>query len=86
MAHATLPTLRQQLTEAFGSSVFAMDGSLDRAYLAGIVFQDQSQLEKLNSIVHPAVKEDGLVWDELHTDTPYTLREAALLLRAEFTN
>lgn len=44
-----------QLAEAFGSHVLAGDGSLDRAAVAKIVFDDPEALKKLNTIVHPAV-------------------------------
>jgi dephospho-CoA kinase len=44
-----------QLAEAFGDHVLAADGSLDRAAVAGIVFNDPTALERLNKIVHPAV-------------------------------
>lgn len=71
--------LREQLLDAFGVEVYGRDQLLNRPYLAQIVFNDKSQLEILNSIVHPAVREDGIRWDEAHQDTAYTLREAALL-------
>lgn len=43
------------IVEAFGASILAEDGSLDRAALAEIVFHDETELKLLNSIVHPAV-------------------------------
>jgi dephospho-CoA kinase len=43
------------IVERFGPGVLAPDGSLDRARLAGIVFNDPSALADLNAIVHPAV-------------------------------
>ena len=73
------PQLIEQIKAHFGEKAYGPDGQLQRAYLAGIVFKDQKKLEQLNAIVHPAVREDGLAWDRQHTDTPYTLREAALL-------
>ncbi len=48
-----MPQVRQVLREAFGDSVFAEDGSLDRSRLAGLVFSDSEALEELNRIVHP---------------------------------
>lgn len=45
----------QKLAEAFGDSVVAQDGSLDRQAVAQIVFTDPDALKKLNAIVHPAV-------------------------------
>ncbi len=71
--------LIQKLKSTFGDQVYNQDGQLDRAYLAGIVFNDRAKLDQLNGIVHPAVREDGIAWDKEHTETPYTLREAALL-------
>lgn len=46
--------LRGALTDAFGP-VFLPDGALDRKALAARVFADQKELNKLNSIVYPAV-------------------------------
>lgn len=71
--------LIDQLKTTFGHEVYDQEGQLDRAYLAGIVFNDRAKLEQLNGIVHPAVREDGIRWDTQHQNTPYTLREAALL-------
>lgn len=73
------PQLIVALKDAFGEKTYTGQGTLDRAYLAEVVFNDQKQLDILNSIVHPAVRKDGIQWDEQHQDTPYTLREAALL-------
>jgi len=41
---------------AFGSGILT-DGRIDRARLAEIVFPHPEQLERLNAIVHPAVRE-----------------------------
>lgn len=41
----------------FGATVLEADGVLDRARLGGIVFGNPEQLEKLNAIMHPAVKQ-----------------------------
>lgn len=41
----------------FGDGVFEPNGSLDRAALAAVVFEDASGLRDLEAIVHPAVRE-----------------------------
>lgn len=41
---------------AFGASVLAADGHLDRATLARLVFEDPIALRRLEAIVHPAVR------------------------------
>lgn len=40
----------------FGPSVLRVDGSLDRAVLGRIVFSDPVALERLEAIIHPAVR------------------------------
>jgi dephospho-CoA kinase len=40
----------------FGPAVLRADGSLDRAALGGIVFTDAAALERLEAIIHPAVR------------------------------
>ncbi len=49
---ATLAPIR----ERFGGGVFRDDGSLDRAALARVVFDDPAALRDLEAIVHPAVR------------------------------
>lgn len=44
------------IARAFGPEVIAPDGRLDRPALARRVFGDEPARERLNSIVHPAVK------------------------------
>ncbi len=44
-----------QVVEAFGPSVLAPDGTLDRPALGAVVFADDAARERLNAIVHPVV-------------------------------
>lgn len=48
----------------FGEEVLLPDGSLNRARLGQIVFADEAQRRKLNSIVHPAVRR-AMFWGVL---------------------
>ena len=48
------------LRDAFGDAILAADGSLDRAFLAEVVFHDASALARLNAITHPRVGEEIL--------------------------
>jgi dephospho-CoA kinase len=45
-----------RMAERFGSHIITDDGSLDRAAVAGIVFNDEEALKDLNGIVHPAMQ------------------------------
>lgn len=43
------------IVAAFGAQVVGLNGDLDRAAIAQVVFADAAELHRLNSIVHPAV-------------------------------
>ena len=43
------------LTEAFGEEILNADGTLDRKKLGAVIFNDQSQRERLNQILHPFI-------------------------------
>jgi len=45
----------QALRDAFGDAILDDDGSLDRAFLAEIVFHDPSALRRLNTITHAQI-------------------------------
>jgi len=72
--------LRDAIIEIFGKEVYKK-GVLNRKYLASIVFNDKGKLNRLNSLVHPAVRKDYLKWSENQT-THYTIREAAILFES----
>ena len=46
------------LTECFGREILSPDGTLNRAALAAVVFDDPRELEKLNHITHSHVLRD----------------------------
>lgn len=46
------------VVKAFGEDVVGADGRLDRGKLAGTVFGDTEALERLNGIIHPAVRRE----------------------------
>jgi len=46
-----------EIVDAFGPEVLAPDGTIDRKKLGAIVFADPAQLQKLNAITHPRMKE-----------------------------
>ena len=72
--------LREALIESFGTETFNDEG-LNRAYLAGRVFNDAEQLMRLNSIVHPAVIADFEAWAEAQEGN-YVVFESAILFEA----
>ena len=46
----------RKIVEEFGDTILGEDREIDRKKLGGIVFRDVDKLQKLNEIVHPAVK------------------------------
>ena len=72
--------LKMAIKKNFGESAYKND-SLDRQYLASVVFNDTYKLELLNSFVHPATIRDAERWMEQQT-TPYIIKEAALLFES----
>lgn len=80
----TNPEIKNQLLATFGEQVYLANGTLDKTYLANIVFKDAYQLELLNAIVHPASIQAAKDWAATQS-TPYVIKEAALLFEAGAT-
>lgn len=72
------PGIRHAVTEAFGDHVYA-GGALDRGVLARAIFSDPAARERLNGIVHPAVRAAFTRWAD-EQDFPYVLMESAILV------
>jgi dephospho-CoA kinase len=80
MAEDTI--LIDELKKAFGAEAYFSDGTLNRKHIASIVFNDDAQLAKLNSIVHPAVFRAFDTWTGQVKNAPYVIKEAALLFES----
>jgi dephospho-CoA kinase len=73
----------ESVVEAFGRDILSPDDEIDRHRLAGIVFQDETKLKLLNSLVHPAVFSREEAWMKQVEETdPRALAvvEAAILI------
>lgn len=75
--------LKNEILNVFGTESYSIDGQLNRPYISSIVFKDQSQLNKLNALVHPAVFRAFDRWISEQKEVPYILKEAALLYESE---
>lgn len=58
-----------RMAERFGDHIIRDDGSLDRAAVAAIVFNDEQALADLNGIVHPAMHDEIQRQIDAHRDT-----------------
>ncbi|MBN1691431.1 MAG: dephospho-CoA kinase [Dehalococcoidia bacterium] len=75
----------QAILDFFGKGVLNDDRSINRQALADIVFKDPDKLQKLNSIVHPAVlNEDQRLVEERKRVDPdgLIIKDVPLLLEA----
>lgn len=73
--------LMQQIKKEFGELSF-YNGTLNRAYISKLVFENPERLSVLNALVHPRVGEDYKNWVSLQATHRYVLKEAALLFEA----
>ncbi|MFA5368209.1 MAG: dephospho-CoA kinase [Dehalococcoidia bacterium] len=80
--------LNQELVDEFGKSIRKADGSIDRNKLSRIVFGDEKALSRLNTIVHPRMKEMARVEIERlkKKGVRVVVLEAALLIEAGWTD
>lgn len=79
-------TIRQQLIDWVGPSVYLADGSLNKPYFASCVFSSSENVTKANAIIHPVVKRDFLEWAERQEQAGHQLCaiESAILYEAKF--
>jgi dephospho-CoA kinase len=70
-----LPAIR----DAFGTTVFAADGTLDRAALRRVVFADPAARQRLEAILHPRIRE-RVAAALLRLSAPYALVVIPLLV------
>ena len=75
------PVLVEGVKRTFGHESYHPDGKLNNAHIAAIVFNQQTELDKLNALVHPAVFKAFEHWVSTKS-TPYVLKEAALLFES----
>lgn len=69
--------LRQELKDLFGEQAFQGD-TLNRGYIASVVFGDPAKLQALNALVHPRVERDYKHW-LAEQAAPYVVQEIPLL-------
>ncbi len=71
-----------KIEEALGENLRLADGSLDRKKLSSVIFNDRAKLQTVESIVHPAVLADFLLWRNGFDaeKVPFVVMESALVL------
>lgn len=77
----------EQIVDYFGEEILQEDGTIDRAKLGTIVFNDEEKRMKLNSFVHPAVRQQMMDKKEkaLRNNEKLVVLDIPLLLEGNLT-
>lgn len=70
--------LKQKIKELLGSEAYDKAGNYNRKWVASIVFDNETLLQQLNNIIHPAVRIDFQNWLSTQQNT-LVFQETALL-------
>lgn len=75
--------LMEGVKNTFGTESYFDNGTLNNKHIAAIVFNNATELKKLNALVHPAVFRAFDSWiEQIPLHIPYVLKEAALLFES----
>lgn len=70
------------LKSKFGEQVYLANGELNKSFLREKIFNDPVARTFIDTLVHPVVREDGHNWFSAQKNTPYAIKEAALLIES----
>lgn len=77
----TSEAIKNDLVSAFGADAITEQGEINRPYISSVVFGNQIALNKINSIVHPRVKDDIL--DKMNrSENDILFVETAILMQS----
>jgi len=69
-----------KLKNTFGNDIYKANGTLNKVKLAKLVFDSFETRQIINTIVHPAVQNDFILWCEKnYENAPYVIQESAIL-------
>lgn len=72
----------QAVRQAFGDAMFDAAGQLDRTALRELVFSEPDSLDKLNNIMHPAIRAEATQQIAQYADRPYVVLAIPLLVES----
>ncbi|MEZ5047867.1 MAG: dephospho-CoA kinase [Chitinophagaceae bacterium] len=79
--YQTSNKVKEALIEHFGEQMYDKNGVFQRDLLRSIVFNNNEELQWINQLIHPIVKEEGNLWFK-NQQSPYAIKEAALLIES----
>lgn len=71
-----------EVANAFGNTILTPEGSLDRARLGKLVFNDPDKKRRLESIIHPRVRKKIRLYKDEYKAEPYIVVVIPLLLES----
>ncbi len=75
--------IRNELIQLYGTDIYSTDKNINREKLANIIFNNDTELEKVNNRVHPVVRNEFENW-ATQQKTAYVIHEAAILFESGF--
>jgi dephospho-CoA kinase len=77
------PSIKMAVQALLGNNSYLPDGRLNTAFISSKVFTNASLLKELEHILHPAVKEDFMEWQNQHANYPILFKESALVFEKQ---
>ena len=71
--------VKKKIKEMFGNKVFRADEQVDFKKLANIIFNDNTELQKINAFLHPMVLSKYKDWLRKNKNAKYTVHESAII-------
>ena len=75
--------IKTGLIDWYGPDIYSPNGTIDRKKLAGIIFTDNTEMQKVNGLIHPVVRQEFMLWAD-QQNHPYVIHEAAILFESGF--
>lgn len=73
------PEVKEQVIKLLGRDAYDEKGKLNPVHVSKIIFSDSGVLQKINSIIHPAVENDFKEFVLQHSKNKFILKESALI-------
>lgn len=74
----------EEIRSLFGNHVVDEKNEINRKALAAVVFKSAQELEKLNQLIHPKLRDTFNDWSLNHLEYQYIIQEAAILFENNF--
>lgn len=83
---ATDPDIKEALTALVGPTLYCPCGCgvMQKEVLAGFIFGNPDNMARVNSIIHPRVRQDFENWKKAHGSKDFCILESAILFESGF--